>query len=332
MSSYDPFDETRKQVDQIRRWARTRRRVVLIAGSILILVIFGWRAYYQVEAEERAIVLRFGKHVDTTDPGLHFKLPWIDEVIMVPVARQLRKEFGFRTARAGVQSEFVRNNLTMNEARMLTADLNVGTVEWIVQYMIAEPEKYIFNFRDIDATIRLMAEAAMRSVVGDYTIDELITEGRVDIEREAHKRLKDLNDLYDTGLVIQFVKLKRADVPDQVKPALSEVEEAKQEKARLINEAEKEYNKVIPRAKGRADQMIAAAQGYAAERINEANGDAKRFKAIYSEYKKAKEVTRTRLYFESLSKILPKAKRKILLDPEMKGLIPLLNLSEGKAP
>ncbi len=332
MSSYDPFDETKRQVDQIRRWARSRRQLVYVIGGGLLLVLLGWKSYYQVEAEEVAIVLRFGKHVDTTQPGLHFRIPFVEDVVLVPVSRQMRKEFGFRTARAGVQSEFIRNSRTRAEARMLTADRNVGTVEWIVQYMIAEPEKYVFNFRDIDATIRLMAEATMRSVVGDYTIDELITEGRADIENEAHKRLKELNDLYDTGVVIQVVKLKRADVPDPVKPSLSEVEEAKQEKARMINEAEKEYNKIIPRAKGRADQMIASAQGYAAERVNTAEGDRDRFVAVYNEYRKAKEVTRTRLYFESLSKVLPKANKKILIDPEMKGLVPLLNLSEGKTP
>ncbi len=329
MSSYDPFDETRRQVEQLRRWARTRKQLILWGGGAALAFLAFSQAYYQVEAEERGLVLRFGKHIETTAPGLHFRIPIVDEVVKVAVARQKREEFGFRTLRAGVQSEFVRNASTKAEARMLTADLNVGTVEWIVQYIIEDPVAYAFHFRDVVTTLRLMSEATMRSVVGDYTIDELITEGRVEIEREAHARLKALNAVYETGATIQQVKLKRVDVPEPVKPALSEVEESKQEKERLINQADEEYNKVIPRARGRAEQAIAAARGYESERINTAEGDADRFKALYAEYRKAKDITRTRLYFESLAKTLPHAKRKILIDPQLKGLIPLLNLTDG---
>jgi membrane protease subunit HflK len=196
-----------------------------------------------------------------------------------------------------------------------------------VQYKITEPEKYIFNFRDVENTLRLMSEASMRAVVGDYTIDELITEGRAEIEVEAQKRLTELNCIYETGATIEIVKLKRVDVPKPVQPALSEVEEAKQEKARLINMARQEFNKIIPRAQGEARQAIAAAEGYQAERVNRARGDAERFDLLYNEYKKAKEVTRARMYFESLAEVLPRAKQKLIVDSDVRGLLPLLNMT-----
>jgi len=296
--------------------------------ALLVLVTVG-TSYFQIEADSVGVVLRFGEHVQTQKPGLHFKLPFgIDQVLPVPVDRQLKMEFGFETVRAGIQSEFRRSRQSQAEAEMLTGDLNVGIVEWIVQYRIDSPEKFLFGFRDVDTTLRLMTEAAMRSVVGDHSIDELITSGRESIERDAMTQLRELNTLYDTGIRIVQLKLQDANVPDPVKPALREVEEAKQERERRINEAQADYQKVIPAARGKADEAIAKAKGYAVERVNEALGDANRFKSLHTEYRKAPKVTRTRLYLESMNQILSKVKTKILVDSNASGVLPLLHLGK----
>ena len=317
--------------DELKQIMQAGPQKILLIILVILGALAASTAYYQVETDSVGIVLRFGKHVDTSKPGLHFKLPFgIDRVLMVPVDRQLKMEFGFETIRAGVQSEFRRGRRAQAEAEMLTGDLNVGIVEWIVQYRIDSPEKYLFNFRDIDTTLRLMSEAAMRSIVGDHSIDELITSGREQIEREAMDRLTKLNEFYDTGIRIVQLKLQDANVPDPVKPALREVEEAKQEKERRINEAQAAYQKTISAAQGLADEQIARAKGYAVERVNEAVGDANRFNAIQAEYRKAPRVTRARLYLEMMNKVLPKVKNKVLVDENSKNFLPLLHLGKDK--
>ena len=332
MSSYEPYSaDAQRQMQQLQDWWKQKKPQVLGLGAVVLTLLVGTTSYYQVEPDELGVVMRFGAHISNTEPGLHFKLPLgIDQVIKVPVERQLKMEFGFRTKRAGIQSEFLRGRQELAEAKMVTGDRNVAVVEWIVQYKIASPEKFLFNFRDVDTTIRLMAEATMRSVVGDYTIDELITGGREHIERESRERLEALNERYQTGIVIQQLKLQDANVPDSVKPALREVEEAKQEKANAINLAQAARNKVIPEAGGRAREAIATAEGYRIARINRAKGDAERFRALYAEYRKAPEVTRTRLYLEAMSEVVPKAKEVILVDTEAKSVLPLLNLGGEK--
>lgn len=333
MSINEPFGDPREEMETLKRWLRGNGKVAVVVGLLLMLTAGGWSAFYQVEPDEVGVILRFGKHVSpNAGPGLHFKLPFgIDQVLKVPVERQLKMEFGFRTVAAGIESQFMRDKTSRAESKMLTADRNVAIVEWIIQYKISSPEKFIFHFRDMETTLRLMAEATMRTVVGDFTVDELITGGREDIEDDALLRLQALNTHYDTGIVIQQLKLQDANVTDTVKPSLREVEEAKQERARAINLAEAQRNKVIPEARGRAQEAIARAEGYSVARINQAEGDAKRFTALYAEYSKATQVTRTRLYLEALSEILPKAKKKIVLDTDAKGLIPLLNMQAGGA-
>jgi modulator of FtsH protease HflK len=334
MRAYDPFDDSKRQLDLFRRWLAGRGRNVL-AGIGAVLVLVGLvSSYYQIERDEVGVVLRFGKHVaPNAEPGPHFRLPFgIDRVIKVPVERQLKMEFGYRTVASEVQSSFTRDHAASTESKMLTADRNVAIVEWIVQYRIANPEKYLFGFRDIDATLRLMTESSMRAVVGDYTVDELITGGREEIETQAKARLEALNARYDTGISIQQLKLQDVNVPDAVKPALREVEEAKQEMARAINIAEAERNQKLPEARGVAKEMLASAEGYHVARINEAAGDAARFKALQAEYRKAPQVTRTRLYMETLSKVLPRAKQKVVVDSNAKSVLPLLNLQTGAKP
>lgn len=330
MSSYDPFGDPAKQVQNLGKWARRNRSVVLGFTVVALGVLIASTTYYQIEPEELGVVLRFGKHIENTGPGPHFKLPLgIDRVLKVPVQRQLKMEFGFRTLRADVRSEFQRDRNAKAESMMLTGDRNVAIVEWIVQYRIASPEKYLFRFRNITSTLRLMAEATMRSVVGDHSVDEILTEGRAAAEQSARAKLIELNERYDTGIIIELVKLQTVNVPGPVVPALREVEESKQERERMVNEAWSEYNKVIPRAEGRALQSIEAARGYAIERVNRAKGDAGRFRALVAEYRKAPTVTRTRLYLEAMSEILPLAERKLIIDSKAKGLIPLLNLGGG---
>lgn len=330
MATHDPFRDARAQVIDMRERFRSNRGLVIGGLTALILFIGVLSSYYQVEPDELGVVLRFGKHVGNTEPGPHLKLPFgIDEVVKVPVQRQLKMEFGFRTVNAVVQSEFAHGSNARAEAEMLTGDLNVGMVEWIVQYKITNPEKYLFRFRDMSATLRLMTEATMRQVVGDHSIDELITGGREGIEIAAKEQLADLAKRYDAGVTIQQLKLQDANAPDPVKPALREVEEAKQERERAINDAWADYNKVVPRARGSAEQSIQAAEGYAIERENRAQGDAQRFKAMYAEFRKAPDVTRTRLYLEAMAEILPKAKKKIIVDKGASNVLPLLNLNAG---
>jgi membrane protease subunit HflK len=326
-------DDAMEEFQQLQQWLKERGKSVAALAVVAGLIGIAFTSYYQIQPDEVGVVLRFGKHTPpNAGPGLHFKLPFgMDQVIKVPVERQLKMEFGFRTVSAGVESKFMRDPAARAESKMLTADRNVAIVEWIIQYKIANPEKYIFEFRNIDTTLRLMAEATMRSVVGDFTVDELITGGRERIENDARKRLQDLNTLYDTGIVIQQLKLQDANVTATVKPSLREVEEAKQERARAINLAEAERNKVIPEAKGQAQESVARAEGYSIARVNTALGDAKRFKALYVEYRKAPTVTRTRIYLEAMAEILPQAKHKVVLDTEAKGLVPLLNMATGGA-
>jgi membrane protease subunit HflK len=284
-----------------------------------------------VEPDEVGVVTRFGKFVRMTGPGPHGKAPFgIEHAQMVPAQRQLKQEFGFRTVRADVKSEFRKDEHTAAEALMLTGDLNVATVEWIVQYKISDPYKYLFRLRDVDETLRLMTEAAMRQIVGDHSVTELLTVGREEIAARTKELLSDLCKRYDNGIAIQQLVLQDVDPPELVKPSFNEVNQAIQERERAINEAWAEYNQEIPRARGRAQQQIEAAEGYAIDRVNRAQGDAERFIRLEEEYRKAPEVTRTRIYLETLTAVLPVVSRKLIVDENAKGLLPLLNLSQDE--
>ncbi len=304
-------------------------RFVLGAIAVLFLLLTG---YYQVEPDEVAVIQRFGRHVRTTGPGPHLKIPFgVETVVKVPLQRQLKMEFGFRTLRAGVRSIFAPpTEETRGESVMLTGDLNVAVVEWIVQYRIKDAGKYLFHVRDVSGTFRHMTEAMMRQVVGDHSVDEVLTIGRELIAHEARDRLQLLCDQYDIGIEIQQLVLQDVNPPDPVKPAFNEVNQAIQEKERAINEAWADYNKAVPRAKGEAEQAVRSAEGYALERVNNAEGDAKRFEAFYEEYRKAPAVTRKRIYLETMAQVLPKAGRKLVLDDKARGILPLLQLEGEK--
>jgi membrane protease subunit HflK len=305
-------------------------RPALIVLALLVLFFTG---YYQIEPDEVGVIQRFGRYVGISNPGPHVKIPFVDSVTKVPVQRTLKLEFGFRTQRAAIKSEFAAPTPeTAAESAMLTGDLNVAVVEWVVQYKIKDPKKYLFDVREPTSTFRDMSEAVMRQVVGDHSVDEVITIGRETIALEAKQQLQDLCNLYGIGIEVQQLVLQDVNPPDPVKPAFNEVNQAIQEKERAINDAWADYNKSVPKAKGEADQAIRSAEGYALERVNKAEGDASRFTALYEEYKKAPVVTRRRIYLETLAQALPRIGRTLVLDDKAKGLLPLLNLGERKEP
>ncbi|MBI4720635.1 MAG: FtsH protease activity modulator HflK [Chitinivibrionia bacterium] len=299
-----------------------------LAGALLVLVI-SLSSFYTIDPEEIGVVLRLGKYQYSTNPGLHMKLPLgIDRVTKVPVQRQLKEEFGFQTLSAGVKSEFTTRGREA-ESNMLTGDLNAAVVEWVVQFRIVEPYKYLFRVRNARETLHDMSEAVMRASVGDRTVNEVLTVGRQEIATQVEERLQELCDQYETGIKIEQVVLQDVNPPDQVKASFNEVNQAQQEREKLINEAQSEYNKVIPKAKGEAQQTISEAEGYALNRVNTARGDSARFASMYEEYRKAPEVTRTRIYLETMNLILPQVSKKVVIDETLKGVIPLLNLQPG---
>lgn len=298
----------------------------LIVIAVVVLIILAG-SIYQISPEEIGAILRFGKYVRATDPGLHLKFPLgIEKLIKVPVQRQLKKEFGFRTTRPGIRTEYRVTTDSQREAMMLTGDLNVAVVEWIVQYKIKNPYNYLFKIRDAEATFRYMNEAVVRRVIGDNSVDEVITVGRARIANEAKEELQKLCDLYEIGIEVNQLIFQDVNPPDAVKPSFNEVNESLQEKERKINEAWSEYNQEIPKATGEAIQTIRAAEGYAMERVNNSKGDANRFIAIYREYARAPLVTRKRMYLETINLILPKIGKKIIFDEKQKNILPLLNL------
>ena len=299
--------------------------VKLVVVGMIILILLA-SSFYQIRPEEIGLILRFGKFVRTTEPGLHIKIPLVEKLEKVPVQRQLKMEFGFRTVTPGIRTEYRVTPESLREAVMLTGDLNVAVVEWIVQYKIKDAYKYKFKIRDVDSTFHYMNEAVVRKVVGDSSVDEVITIGRARIANEAKEELQKLCDLYEIGIEVSQLILQDVNPPDPVQPSFNDVNESLQEKERKINDARAEYNQIIPKAKGEAEQMISASEGYAMERINRAQGDANRFKNIYREYARAPLVTRKRLYLEAINQILPKISKKIIFDENQKNILPLLNL------
>jgi len=298
----------------------------ILAVIIAALIGFGaWTAYYTVPSDSVAVVQRFGKYVKDVEPGLHFKLPLgIDVTTIVPVKRQLKQEFGFSTP--GATDPYQSPHDGKRETEMVTGDLNAALVEWVVQYRISNPDKFLFEVREPSETLRYVSESVMREVVGDRTVDEVITIGRQEIENEALIKMQALSTKYAMGISIDQVQLKNINPPRPVQESFNEVNQAQQEKEKLINEARRDYNKVIPLAEGEKDQRIREADGYRLKRINEAEGDAARFNALLAEYIKAPEVTRRRIYLETLQQVMPSIRSKIIIDEQTRSILPLLNL------
>ena len=288
-------------------------------------------SYAQVEPDEVGVILRFGRYTTTVEPGPHFRLPFgIDQIIKVPVQRQLKAEFGFRTERAAERTTYAATDRDMTrESIMLTGDLNVAVVDWIVQYKIADPYKYLFKVKNVEPMLRDIAEASMRAVVGDHSVNEVLTTGRQQVADEAKLSLQALADRYETGVDIQQVVLQDVNPPDPVKPSFNAVNEAIQEKERAINEAYAELNRAVPRAKGEAQETLQAAEGYAIDRVNRARGEADRFVSIQREYAKAPAVMRRRLYLETVKQVLAKAGAKVVSDGSQRGVTPLLQMDRS---
>jgi len=333
LGDVDPAEVLR----EFKKRAKESWRKSAVLAFVVVAAIGVATSYYQVEPDEVGVIRQFGRYSHTTDPGPHFRLPFgLEAVTKVPIQRQLKLEFGFRTpagAPVGARQGRTDEAEMSRESLMLTGDLNVAVVEWIVQYKVSDPYKFLFKVRNVDENLRSLAEASMRLVVGDHSVNEVLTTGRQKIATESKELLQRLADRYETGVDIQQVVLQDVNPPNPVKPSFNEVNQAIQEKERAINEAHAELNKEIPRAKGEAEQAVQGAEGYAIERVNRAKGESDRFALIYDEYKKAPDVTRRRLYLETMAEILPRVGQKVIVDDEStKGLTPILQMGSAVSP
>lgn len=325
------FDRPPDQFRQMKLPDISGGLIIKIALAVIILALV-ISSVFTVEPEEAGIVMRFGKYVRAVPPGLHVKLPFpVEQVIKVPIERQLKEEFGFRTVEAGVQTTYTNSDY-VDEALMLTGDLNVAIVEWTAQYRVDDPYKFLFEVRNVRKTFRDMNETIMREVVGDHSVNEVLTVGRQEIASQVEQRLQALADQYETGIKVEQIVLQDVNPPESVKASFNEVNQAQQEKERMINEARAEYNQVIPRARGEALQAIEQAEGFATQRVNRAQGDAELFTQLYQEYRLAPEVTRRRIYLETMAELYPKVKQKIIMDEELQGVLPLLPLGNKVQP
>ena len=332
----DWADDLRAAADRARQQLRSfRPRGFLTALAVLVIVILFWSSWFTVQPEETGVVQRFGAVVRTVGPGLHFKAPYgVETVRLVPTARVLKEEFGFRTAAtaAGQRTQYADNKVFKDVSLMLTGDLNVIDVQWIVQYRIEDPILFLFRVRDTRQTIRDIAEAVMRRVVGNRLGSDVLTVGRVAVSTEVKEEMQKILNAYEAGVRLVTVELQDVTPPDPVKPAFNEVNEARQDRERTINQAQGQANREIPKARGEATRTITEAEGYAVERVNRASGEATRFRAVLEEYQRAPEVTRRRLYLEAIGAILPEAKALYIIDGDQKALVPWLPLEPGTRP
>jgi len=329
MSQYprrpSPLEQQLAQID----WKRYGPLVPVVI-LLFVLLIGVFTSFYTVQPEGQAVVKRFGRVIAIKDPGLHFKLPFgIDEAIFVPTQRVLKEEFGFRTVQGGTRTSFEKSRAHLDESLMLTGDLKVIDVEWVVQYRIADPDKWLHRVKTREGTIRDISEAVMRRIVGNSLGSDVLTEKRVQVATQARIELQEILNSFDLGIQISTIELQDVTPPESVKPAFNEVNQAEQERERMINEAEKRRNQVIPRAEGQAKQLIAESEGYAFERVNRARGEAERFRAILAEYQASPDVTRRRFYLEMIDAVLPRIGRIIVVDEDSTSPIPLLNLGDG---
>ncbi|MCF7858919.1 MAG: FtsH protease activity modulator HflK [Candidatus Cloacimonetes bacterium] len=305
------------------------KRKIFTGLIILIAVIFLATCFYTVNPEEVGVIQRFGKYVSISEPGLNFKIPFgVDKLTKVKVKNVYKEEFGFRTLQAGVRTKYSTQTYN-NEAIMLTGDLNIADVEWIVQYRVKDPAKFLFNVRNVEETLRDVSESITREVVGDRSVDEVIVLNRKEIADKSEIILQERLDIYNTGVEIVTINLQNVNPPEPVRPAFNNVNSAKQQKEKITNEAWEQYNQTIPEAEGKAKRTIEEAEGYALNRVNRANGDANRFIQMYNTYRYSKSVTKKRLYLEMMEKVLPNVEKKFIVDDKQNNVLPLLNLGQG---
>jgi len=302
----------------------------IILGFIIFIGLLS--SIRTVGPEEEGVVVQLGEFNRVVPPGLNFILPFgIETMSKIPVQRQLKQEFGFRTTESGRQSEYAKTGFG-DESMMLTGDLNLTDVEWVVQYRIVDSYNYLFRVRNPEKTLRDMAEASMRKIVGDRTVNEVLTVGRQEIATSVEMLLQDLCDEYQNGIRIDQVVLQDVNPPEPVKPSFNAVNQAQQERETLINQAEAEYNRVIPRARGEASETIQLAEAFALNRVNRAKGEADRFNSLFEAYQQAPEVTKQRIYLETMEKILPRIGNKVITDEKGNNVLPLLNLERKDIP
>ena len=323
-----PDDLFKQEAERVKKIGKDYGKYLPVVLGVLIVIFALQSTIYSIGPDEVGVIQRFGKFVRTTEPGLHVKLPFgIEKVTPIKVKKIFKEEFGFRTARPGVKSIYATRKFP-EESLMLTGDLNILDVRWIVQYKVNDPVALMFKTRNPVNNVRAMSEVVMRRLVGDYTVDEVLTTKRQEIALLAQEELQALMDKYNTGIKIVTVKLLDVNPPDVVKPAFNEVNEAKQEREKMINQAWEAYNKAIPRAKGEAQRTIRQAEGYQLDKVNRAQGEADRFLVTWGEYKKAPKITKKRMYLETMSNVLPKTKTKYIIDPQQTSILPLLKLGQ----
>jgi modulator of FtsH protease HflK len=293
---------------------------------VLAVLFLGYQSIFQVNPNEQGVLLRFGKFQSLSGPGLHFLIPFIEKAIKVDVESIRTEEFGFRQ---NITRAYPQAAQAMDlESLMITSDNNIIQLNWVVQYKIQDPEHFLFNIRVPRDTVRDVSESVVRRLVGNRNFDYVLN-NRENLARSTQNEMQGLLDKYASGIQIVVVQLQDLNPPDTVRPSFNEVNEAEQDKIRLGNEAQKEANTQIPKATGTAKKVIEEAQGYAIKRTNEAQGNVARFNAIYNEYQSAREVTRTRMYVETMKAILPNVKDIVVVDQDKQGMIPLLNLGDA---
>ena len=296
-------------------------------GLILVLIFAVWSSIYRVELEEEGVLMTLGEYSGLVQSGIHIKWPApIQTVVKIPTKRELEMEFGQR--RQTESNRRTKRSEVEEESLMLTGDLNVAVVPWKTQFRIAEPDKYLFKVKDPIGTFRDMNEAVMREVIGDRSVNEVLTTGRQEIAAKMEEKLQDMCDQYENGLKINRILLQKVLPPKQVQDAFNEVNTAEQEKEKMINQALGDYNRIIPRARGEAEQTVQQAEGYAMDRVNRAKGDASLYNDLLKAYKKSPEVTKDRIYLETMANVYPKIKQKIILDKDLEGILPLLPLGK----
>jgi membrane protease subunit HflK len=298
--------------------------VILAIAGIVVVILLG-TSFYIVDQTEQAVITRFGKFNSITDPGLHFKLPLgIDRQYIVNVKTVQTEQFGFRTLKSGLSTMY--SDQMIGEATMLTGDLNIVDVEWIIQYRIVDPKAWVFNVQERTSTIRDVSRSAINMLVGDRTIMDIMGLERSAIEVAGALFMNETLRGYGLGIDVIAVKLQNVDPPTGVQAAFDDVNKAEQDMNRLINEGQQAYNAEIPRAKGEAERLVQIAQGYATERVNRANGDVSRFTSVYEEYRKAPDVTRQRLYYEMIEEVFQGTTGTTIIDRSFNNFLPLKDL------
>ncbi|MBN2281486.1 MAG: FtsH protease activity modulator HflK [Candidatus Marinimicrobia bacterium] len=306
---------------------------LVLFGIVIIIVLATFAmSFFTIDANERGVILRFGKYHRTTMPGLHWKMPWnIEKLYKVKVDYQYKEEFGFRTLRAGVQSRYSSDDFS-TESWVLNGDLKITDIKWTVQYRIGDPVAVLFNVKDVSETIRNISESVIREIVGDRSFHETLQLERVHISDMARQQMQEILDRYNIGITVKMVQLKDVLPPEPVRDSFNEVNRAKQEQETMINEAQRAYNKEVFKAEGEAKKIIQEAQGYAINRTNNAEGDANFFNSVFETYQKAQQITQKRLYIETMEEVMKKVKNKYIIDEDLgKGVLPFLNMTGKEA-